>query len=76
MRAHRAIASRSFSRSADEVGALKNGMVTPPLPVSVGLVTSSTCSPVCMESYSRAVIRIGLRNAGWVVTSLTRSPCS
>ncbi len=68
------MASRSLSRSAEDVGVRKNGMVTPPLPVSVGTVKASTCSPVCRASYSLAVMRIGFRNAGCVVTSLTRSP--
>ncbi|GAB3669919.1 hypothetical protein GCM10027597_00300 [Saccharopolyspora tripterygii] len=49
-RAHWAIASRSLIRSADDVGVLKNGIVMPPLPVSVGTVRVSTCGPVCIAS--------------------------
>ena len=63
---------RSGPRSV--FGALKKACVMPPLPVSVGSSSFFLRLSSCSASNSRATMRAVLRNAGWVVTSLTRSP--
>jgi hypothetical protein len=52
---------------------LKNALVMPPLPISVGTINRSARAGSCIASYSRAIIRAVLRNAGWSVTFATRS---
>ena len=66
------MASRAAISSSRVRDTLKNGCVMPPLPVSVG--TAMFWAGSLSASYSRASMRAGLRNAGCVVTSFTRSP--
>src|SRR4051812_3554846 len=72
IRDHSAIASRDASRSSLEYDGMKKRCVR--MPWRSSATRTSRVSGACIASYSRAIERAELRNAGCFVTSATRSP--